>query len=131
MRYLGIDYGTKKAGLAISDEIGKFAFPRKVLVNDATFLEKVLDIIKEEQIEGVVIGESKDFKGKDNPVMEHVTSFTKELEGVGIKVSFEPEFMTSEQARKLQGEHDKIDASAAALILQSFLDRKNKKSIKE
>jgi len=131
MRYLGIDYGTKKVGLATSDERGEFAFPREVIVNNASLLEKILEIIKEGKIEEVVIGESKDFKGKDNPVMKNVIAFSKKLDDAGVKVSLEPEFMTSEQARKLQGNHDKIDASAAALILQSFLDRKNKKSIKE
>jgi len=131
MRYLGIDYGTKKLGIATSDERGELAFPREVLVNNAVLLEKVMEIIKEVEAEEVIIGESKNFKGKDNPVMKYAEKFAESLKSEGVKVSFEPEFMTSEQARKWQGNNDKIDASAAAIILQSFLDRKNNRSIKE
>ena len=127
-KFLGIDFGTKKLGIAISDERGELAFPREVLVNNAVLLEKVMEILKKEEIRDVVIGESKNFKGKDNPVMEYAEKFAERLKGEGVKVSFEPEFMTSEQARKWQGNNDKIDASAAAIILQSFLDRKDKSS---
>ena len=49
----------------------------------------------------------------------------KSLEELDLTVSLEPEFMTSQQASRLQGENDKLDASSAAIILQSYLDRRN------
>ncbi len=76
------------------------------------------------------MGESRDFKGKENKVFKASQEFSEELaKATGITTCWEPEFMTSAQARKGQGSHDMIDASAAALILQTFLDRKNKTSV--
>ena len=124
MRYLGIDYGTKRVGTALSDEGGKFAMPHKVLQNTKTLLEDINNIICENEVEVVILGESKDFKGKDNKVMGKIRVFKDQIENnLGKKVIFEPEFLTSHQAESIQGKHDLLDASAAALILQSYLDR--------
>jgi putative Holliday junction resolvase len=131
MKYLGIDFGTKKVGIAISDEEGTLAFPREVVRNDPRLLSQVFALVKSEGVGEVVVGESTDFKGVANPVMQYADAFVADLRSEGIVVSLEPEFLTSAQARTTQGKNDMIDASAAALILQSFLDRKNKKSITE
>ena len=125
MRYLGIDYGSKRIGLAHSDEAGKFAFPHSVLEGDDP-IKKIMLLVSKEKVSEIVLGESKDFKGKDNAIMKKIHEFKVELEKTtNIPVHFEPEFLTSVEAERLQGKHDKLDASAAALILQSFLDRKN------
>jgi RNase H-fold protein (predicted Holliday junction resolvase) len=58
--------------------------------------------------------------------MWKIQGFKKQLETIGFQVVFEPEFMTSVQASQITGENEMSDASAAALILQSYLD-KNKK----
>jgi len=128
MKHLGIDFGEKRIGVAISDDSGRLAFPHSVLENGKNILTDVEKIIKSENVEKIIIGESKDFEGKDNKVMEEIRKFKKLLEEkFGLPVIFEPEFMTSSQAKILQGENALHDASAAAIILQSFLD-KNKKS---
>jgi RNase H-fold protein (predicted Holliday junction resolvase) len=85
-------------------------------------------LVKENKASAVVIGESKDYKGKYNLIMEKVAPFKKELETLGIKVIFEPEFMTSFAAQRFQGKNTLHDSSAAALILQSFLDKENTKA---
>ena len=126
MKYIGIDYGKKRVGVAVSDEGGRFALPKEVLVNDERLIEKVSALVKEVKAEAVIIGESKDYKDKDNPIMEKVAPFKSELEKQGVQVIFEPEFMTSYAAQRFQGKNELHDASAAALILQSFLDKKNK-----
>jgi putative Holliday junction resolvase len=127
-RILGIDYGTKRIGVALSDVGAQFGQPYSVIKNSKStkdeVLAKILDIIKTEQVAEVVIGESKDFKGQDNVVMSEIRDFKKTLEKF-VPVIFEPEFLTSHQAQYFQGKHDLLDASAAALILQSYLDRKN------
>jgi putative Holliday junction resolvase len=125
MRILGIDYGSKRVGIAISDPSESFGQPYKVLKNSDSLLKDIQDIITKEEISEIVIGESKDFKGKDNVVMEAIREFKKILElETKLPVIFEPEFLSSHQAAYFQGQHDLLDASAAAIILQSYLERK-------
>lgn len=137
MKYLGIDYGTKRVGIAISDEEGKIAFPNDTLANDKNLADKIINLCKEKKVGAVVLGESNNFSGAENPIMKDVKKFIKELEEktrqnfsaknlsgqVKLPIIMEPEFMTTAQAKRIQGEVEGIDASAAALILQSYLDR--------
>jgi len=124
MKYLGIDFGSKRVGLAVSDEMGKMAFPYSVVLNNKKLISEIEKIIKEEEIEEIVMGESKDFKGVPNKIMRGIKSFKKILEEkTKLLVYFEPEFMTSQQAEQIQGKNDMHDASAAAIILQSYLDK--------
>ena len=121
MKYLGIDYGEKNVGIAISDDGGNLAFAKTVLDNDNQFLENILEIIKEDKIEAIVIGESKNLNGEENPIQQKILKFKQDLENnVKISIHFEPEFLTSMEARRLQEDVKKIDASAAALILKSY-----------
>ncbi len=71
----------------------------------------------------VVMGESRDYQGQINDIMWKIQGFKKQLETIGFKVVFEPEFMTSVQASQITGENKMLDASAAAIILQSHLDK--------
>ena len=124
MRYLGVDYGTKRVGLALSDVEGKMAFPLRTVAVGSRLVPQVISIIKEEKVDAVVLGDSRDFEGKENPLMRRVHSFRKELEeGIDAPIYFEPELFTSQEAQRIQGKVPKLDASAAALILQSFLDK--------
>lgn len=128
-RILGIDFGTKKIGIAISDKSGNFAIPKLVLANDRNLSQNIEEIIKKENISEIVIGESIDYKGKENPIMKDTKIFAEKLrEKFNLAVSFEPEFLTTHQAKSIQGESEMTDASAAALILQSFLDKRPKRS---
>ncbi len=73
------------------------------------------------------MGDSRDFKGNPNPIMKDVDFFKGELEReLHLPVFLEPEFMTSQQAEREQGATALLDASAAAIILQSYLDREIK-----
>ncbi len=125
MRYLGIDFGEKRVGIAISDEDGKIAFPSVVLVNDSSLMKNIVDLCMKNGIEMVVMGESRDYKGQINTIMWKIQGFKKQLETIGFKVVFEPEFMTSVQASQITGENKMLDASAAAIILQSYLNKIN------
>ena len=124
MKYIGIDYGKKRVGVAVSDEAGQFALPKEVLANNEKLVQAISSLAKEVGAEAVVVGESKDYKSKDNLIMEKIAPFKVELEKHGVKVILEPEFMTSYAAQRFQGKNELHDASAAALILQSFLDKK-------
>lgn len=124
-KFLGIDYGTKKIGIAISDETGRIAFPYAVIANVDHLSEKIREICRKENINALVLGESRDFEGNPNLVMKKIIPFKKKLEKkLRLSVYLEPEFLTSKQARNIL-DGGKNDASAAALILQSFLDKRN------
>jgi putative Holliday junction resolvase len=121
---MGIDFGTKRVGIAVSDSENKFAIPHSVIQNSKKLIDDVNTIVCDNEVETVILGESKDFKGNDNKVMAKIRKFKEEIENkLGKKVIFEPEFLTSHQAQHIQGKHDLLDASAAAIILQSYLDR--------
>ncbi len=125
MKFLGIDYGTKRIGLAVSDENGKLAFPREVVKNNGELFRKIERIIYAEKVSEVVVGESLDFAGLPNLLMKEIDFFVVSLEKkFKIAVCLEKEFLTSVEARRY-GQGDQVDASAAALILQRYLDKKN------
>ena len=126
MRLLAIDYGEKNVGIALSDRDGAMAFPHSVLKNDKNLLSRVESIIKNNDIGRVVIGDSRDYKGKQNPIMKKAHNFAGRLTAYGFIVVFEPELLSSRQAAQIQGQTAMLDASAASIILQSFIDRMNK-----
>lgn len=127
MRLLGIDYGKKRVGIALSDDKGMMAFPKAVLPNDNFLIRDIKELIDGHGVETVVIGESKDFKMVDNPIMSQIKMFKDELaRATGVAVVYEPELLTSHQAAHFQGKTDMIDASAASIILQSYIDRHKK-----
>lgn len=122
MRYLGIDYGSKRIGLALSDEGGRLAFPAMTVASGPKALREIDALIKKEKVEKIILGESRDFKGAPNVIQEDIEQFKKDLEELaGLPSVYEPEFMTSALASRSGGD----DSSAAALILQSYLDKQN------
>lgn len=123
MRYLGIDFGKKRIGVSFSDEDGQVAFPMSVLENTENIIEEIKKIISNKKIDKVIIGESKDFQMKDNPIMEDIKKFSEKLLQNKIPVVFHPEFLTSQEAIQIQGKNEMLDASAATIILQSYLDK--------
>jgi putative holliday junction resolvase len=122
MKIMALDYGEKRVGVASTDGSGSFALPRMVLPNDHELFKKIAQFKEEEGIELVVMGESRDFKGFPNPIHEEALKFKKLLEESGISVIFHPEVLTTVEARRLQGQTDMTDASAAALILKNYLE---------
>ena len=90
------------------------------------------EIIEKENVSEIVMGESLNYKGKENFVMKDAKKFAREIKKkFNLNISFEPEFLTTHQAKSIQGENEMTDASAAALILQSFLDKRGKRSFLE
>jgi putative Holliday junction resolvase len=126
VQYLGIDFGSKRIGLSVSDEAGDFAFPLEVLPNSEKALTQILQICKEKNIGEIVIGDSENFQMQKNEIMKEIALFAEKLREIsGLPISFHPEFMTSQEAERLQGKNNMLDASAAAIILKSFLEIKN------
>jgi len=136
MRYLGIDFGTRKVGLALSDEGGTMGFPKDVVPNGPRLAEDIANLIAAEGIDAVVIGESRDFKGNENPVALEAKKFAAALgHKTDVPIEWEPEMMTTQEARRepdlpegrasrAPRDHSPVDASAAAIILTSYLTKK-------
>lgn len=121
---LGIDFGTKRVGVALSDTSEVLAFPKVTLPNTKNLIAELAEICKKEGVRIVVLGHSLDSQRNDNPVMEKIHPFKAELETMlGIPVIFEQESWSSMEATRFQGENVNIDASAASIILQRFLDK--------
>ncbi len=125
-RILGIDFGTKRIGVAVSDEARQFALPLVVVKNSELAAKEILEIAHQHEVVEVVMGESRNYKQEPNAIFEEADAFKMKLESLGLTVHLELEFMTSMQAERFQGKNDLTDASAAALILQSYLDRNTK-----
>ena len=124
MRLMGIDYGSKRVGIALSDERGEFAMPHGVLANDKALVPAIAELCRKNAVSAIVVGKSQDYHGQDNPIMKKADAFAAELRKVAsAPVVFEPEFLTSREASHIQGETAGLDASAAALILKSYIDR--------
>ena len=75
MKYLGIDYGAKRVGVAVSDRDATIAFPRAVLVNDGTVIAQLKKITEEERIESIVVGDTRSHGGAENPVLPSKAMF--------------------------------------------------------
>ena len=123
MRILGIDYGSKRVGVAVSDPERKFALPVSVIENTPDLASEIEKIANENETTEIVLGESRNYKGEPNETLLDSMELKDDLESRNLTVYFEPEFMTSIQAERIQGKNAKLDASAAAIILQSYLDR--------
>lgn len=133
MRYLGIDYGSKKVGLALSDEVGTMGFPHAVVPLTPRLADELVALIEREGVAAVVMGESRDLNGSDNAIMPAARALAQALSlKADVPVYWQPEFYTSIEARRAPEKEEKtrapkqhraIDASAAALILTRYLSR--------
>jgi len=122
MRLMAIDFGEKRVGVASTDETGQFALPRMVLQNDENLINEVIRLSDTFEAEKIIIGESTNFKGEANPIQKEAEKFAETLMSRGRSVEFHPELLTSVEASHIQGENEMLDASAAALILKSYID---------
>lgn len=122
---MGIDYGTKRVGVALSDEGGKMAFPHTVLNNDPSLLNKLEELIGDRKVGEIVIGHSLGRDGQPNSVHSDVEELIGDLTlRVGLPIHLEPEQYSTQEALRDQGRTAQTDASAAAIILNSFITKK-------
>lgn len=127
MKRLGIDYGTKKIGIALTDDAGMMAFPHGVVPNNDKFMQYLESLIAERGVTEVVIGHSLNNAGGNNTVHQQVTELIADITlSLGIPVHLEPEQYSTQEAMQLQGRNAQTDASAAAIILNSFITKQSK-----
>jgi putative Holliday junction resolvase len=128
MKYLGIDFGSKKVGFAQSDDEGRIAFPLMISPNDAQLFKDTVELVRAMKVNTVVVGESVDTKGKPNPIAKDARQFGAKLESAcDVRIVYEKEWYSTVEARKQpgkEGSHD-VDDQAAAIVLQRYLDKEN------
>lgn len=138
MRVLGVDFGTVRIGLAVSDETGTLASPVETLRRrrgQRPPVSRMAEIGRELGVEGVVFGLPLELSGQESDWSQEVREVGARLGArLGVPVHFVDERMTSVRAerairssglpRSRREEKERVDAGAAALILQGWLDRK-------
>src|SRR5213596_398387 len=131
MRVLAIDHGTKRIGLAISDELGMIAQPLEFVPAEpfAGFLSRLKELIQEKQVELLLIGMPRNMDGSYGPAALKVQEFMAVLKDtVAIPIQTWDERLTSAQAQRFliqggvrrQDRKQKVDKTAAAILLQSY-----------
>ena len=144
MRIIGLDYGTKTVGVALSDENEIIASPhttieRKHPTKLRQTYAQIEDIIREYGVELIVVGYPKNMNNTEGERVAATKSFAEDLERrTGLSVVFVDERLTTMQADRildatgvaLSARKEHIDNMAAAIILQNYLDmNSNKKDI--
>jgi len=134
MRYLAIDHGEKRTGLAVCEATETMASPLVVVFDKTELIGKIVKTIEEEEIEGVVIGLPLNMDDSEGERAKQVRQFADELAvHISIGITFFDERLSSFDAsgklagldltRKKKKKH--LDAVAAASFLQAFLDQKH------
>ena len=130
MRYLCLDYGLKRIGVAISDEDGRMAFPAGVIINrgGSAVYKDIAEKVKKEKISCIVVGLPIGLNGKETDQTKITRSFIALLEKIiHLPVETQNEMLTSRMAVRAGMKDHHIDAASSAIILQSYLDKMNKK----
>ena len=137
MRVLALDPGTKRIGVAVSDELKIIAQPLEYIAAEpfADFLERLKQILREKQVELILVGLPRNMDGSYGPAALKVQAFVAALrDAITIAVQTWDERLTSAQAQRylIQGgvrrkeRKEKVDKTAAAILLQSYLDSLNR-----
>lgn len=122
MKTLGIDFGTKRIGLALSDESGTLA--REFAIWSPTeFWQQIAGLIAAEQVARIVVGLPLNMSGEETPKTAEVRAFAAQLEQqLTLPVLFVDERLSSTMAEQIAGTSKQIDSLAAQIILQNFLN---------
>lgn len=132
-RVIGIDYGQKRVGVAVSDDSDSFAFPYTLLENDEHLLNNIIELATKQAAQVIVLGEGDNPAGGENTITRRIALFGEALKmQSGLAVVYVSEAFSSAAARRVHEEMDKtrktkrytVDSQAAAIILQSYLDQR-------
>lgn len=123
MKYLGIDYGAKHIGIALSDKEGRIAFPHGTIENRRDVASKIARMAEEEHVATIVLGDTRTVSGRANSITKEAEEFAKRVSAhTDIPVKRVWEAWSSIEASRYSDKETKDDSSAAAIILQRFLD---------
>jgi putative Holliday junction resolvase len=133
MRILALDHGTKRIGVAVSDETKTIALPLEYILTEpfALLLERLKKILSEKEIDLILIGQPRNMDGSYGPAAQKVEAFVAVLKtAIPVPIKMWDERLTSAMANRalIQGgvrrdqRKEKVDKMAAAILLQSYLD---------
>jgi putative Holliday junction resolvase len=133
MRILALDHGTKRIGIAVSDELNVIAQPLEFVPAEpfARFLARLRELLREKQVELILVGLPRNMDGSYGPAALEVEDFVAALKrALTVPIRTWDERLTTAQANRLliQGNvrrekrKQKVDKMAAAILLQSYLD---------
>src|SRR6185295_4161476 len=133
MRVLAIDHGTKRMGIALSDETATIAQPLEFILAEpfTDFLARLKQLIVEKQVDQILVGMPRNMDGSYGPAALKVQEFVAVLkETIAVPIKTWDERLTSAQANRMLIQADvrrdkrkqRVDAAAAAILLQSYLD---------
>ncbi len=134
MRYLAIDYGTRRTGLAICDAAETIASPLKTIHGQKELLKKIAEVVDTENVEAVVLGLPLNMAGSESAQTRLVRKFGEQLKGMlSVPVLLQDERLSSFGAEEklapanlTKGKmRQRLDAVAAAEILEAFLEQKS------
>jgi len=140
MKVLGVDYGEKRTGIAISDDLGLIANPIKTITetNKTCLINEILQIIKENNIEKVIVGKPLNMNGTEGMRVQKTIEFADDLEKQAkIHVELIDERLTTVTAHNILNEtglngskkrKNIIDTLSAVIILQQYLNREDIKN---
>lgn len=138
MRYLGLDLGSRTLGVAVSDKTGMIANNVRIIRHDEDYdklVGDVSDLVREYEVDAIVLGFPKNMNGSIGPKGELSIDFKQKLESVlSIPIILQDERLSTKSATNMLIEgnvsrkkrKEVIDSVAATIILQSYLDRRDK-----
>jgi putative Holliday junction resolvase len=133
MRILALDYGTRRIGVAVSDESKLLALPLEYIPADpfANVLARLRELIREKEIGLILVGMPRNMDGSYGPAAQKVQAFVAALkEAIPMPIQTWDERLTTVQANRFlreagyrrQKQRQRVDQTAAAILLQSYLD---------
>lgn len=133
MRFLGIDFGERRIGLALSDSEGHWALPLTTLgrASDHQAIQRIREIALAEGVESLVLGEPRNLDGSRGAAAKRAASFARKLrDHTGLPCQLVDESLTSVEAQERlrkagldpRRHRERVDAVAAQILLQQFLD---------
>lgn len=141
-KLIGVDYGSVRIGIAMSDELGMMAFGKQIIKNDASLLNKFLKIIQTDNISSIILGYPMNLKNEKTAQTLDVEKFEEKLKqflsanNLNIEVIRWDERFTSKMAqesmiasgmkKKKRQEKSNLDIISATLMLQSYIDSQKK-----
>jgi putative Holliday junction resolvase len=138
-RYMAVDYGKRRVGIALSDPLKTFAYPYLTLKNDNKLLENIINIIKEKSVSTLILGFPNDSKFNNSSIINDIIKFKEKLlKFVNLSIQFYDESYSSKIAqkkviesvtkRKKRRDKSILDMHSAAVILFEYLNQYNNKS---
>jgi putative Holliday junction resolvase len=142
MRTMGLDYGDKRIGVALSDAFGWTAQGAEVIVRkrEGDYLERIRELVRDREVDDIVVGLPKNMNGTIGPRGEICMAFAEELrQELSVPVHLWDERLTTVAAQRTLLEADVsrrkrkqvVDKMAATILLQNYLDSRQKRGISD